>query len=239
MGKKQSLKHGLAGVLFLFAAVLFADSTDAVYIVLSQVKAADSSHLQEKGRPESFYAANKAFDGNLNTAWCEGKKDDGQEEWISAEFQPVKAGGLMILNGYASNRELYFKNNRVKDYELKVVDHKNQEFVLKGRLKDNTCGMSSAGGKMTPEEICEDQFPKDRQKQKKCVAEVKNECIMDEYQGGGEEIRFGESKCIKKITLEIKSVYKGRQFSDTCIADIRIRNSLYPIEEYKRDVCGQ
>jgi hypothetical protein len=67
-------------------------------------------------------------DGNFNTAWCEGAKDDGIGEWIEFHLKnhPGKnAGktsfsGINIANGYLKSKDTWEKNSRVKEFKMDI-----------------------------------------------------------------------------------------------------------------------
>lgn len=69
------------------------------------------------------------FDGSLQTAWCEGKPDDGIGEYVQVTFpQTVQLTGIDIVNGWAKGEEYYKQNGRVA--ELKIVSNTDQEAVV-------------------------------------------------------------------------------------------------------------
>ncbi|MCX8009337.1 MAG: hypothetical protein N3A54_06625, partial [Patescibacteria group bacterium] len=89
-----------------------------------------SSFLIEKGMPKDYYSPQKAFDGNINTAWVEGVEGDGIGEYILF-YVPIKNSrydskpakiNLSIINGYAKNEHLYKINNRVKEFCLEIYE---------------------------------------------------------------------------------------------------------------------
>ncbi len=138
----------------LWAAALYSDSVDLGHIQLKLSKTSASSTLIEKDKHESYYSANKAFDGKSGTAWCEGKNNDGIGESITAEFDPVKIYGVSALNGIGPTRTIYFKNNRIKDamFTLYLENDKTKSFKV--TFKDNACSRDLAGGKESVESFC-------------------------------------------------------------------------------------
>ena len=149
----------------VFTAMLFiclnlsGDSIDFIHITLEKSKAGASSTLAEKDKPAWYYGSDKAFDGLSETAWCEGKKDDGTGEYIYSEFEPFKTWGFTILNGFGGYRHLYFKNNRVKDFKLTLYTADGKIRIIKDKCKDDACGQALAGGKLTPEDFCQEEVP--------------------------------------------------------------------------------
>jgi len=89
-----------------------------------------SSFLIEKGKPRDYYAPEKAFDNDINTAWVEGVEGDGIGEYI---VFPINIEGsrydqndpkidMKITNGYAKNDKLFFMNNRIKKFIFEVYE---------------------------------------------------------------------------------------------------------------------
>jgi hypothetical protein len=212
-------------ILFLMSINLFGDSLDFLHVILKESKAGASSTLVEKDKPQGYYGADRAFDGLSETSWCEGKSDDGIGEYIYSEFEPAEIYGVAVLNGIGPYKHLYLKNNRVKDFRLTLFSPDGKTKVVTAKFKDNTCGQSLAGGKLTMEDFCHEQVPDyatNKNKYQKCLADKKNECIIHEYDGGGERIMLKNSMTVSKIKLEILSVYKGSKYKDTCISEFRL-----------------
>ncbi len=90
---------------------------------------ASSQFLSSEGK-ETLYDPRNAFDGKLNTSWCEGKRDDdGIGEYIILSFEnPVVLTNVAVVNGYAASDETYTGNNRVAS--LKVVSSNGYEQVI-------------------------------------------------------------------------------------------------------------
>ncbi|MCD4694484.1 hypothetical protein K8R62_03960 [bacterium] len=149
-----------------------------------------SSYLKEG---ETNYYACKAFDGDQKTAWVEGSEDGGVGEWISVPLErmsdiskfpdtclddmcskKIKINKFNIFNGFGESKELWEKNNRVK--EIKIIFNDSKEIILE---------IPDIYGYQTidlPEEITTNRF----------LAKV-----------------------------EILDVYKGSEYNDTAITEIR------------------
>ncbi len=93
----------------------------------SGVKGAASSVLE----PRSTYGPSAAFDGNFNTAWCEGIKGLGSGEWVEARDIPVvnppnskpfyyRHGliGIAFAPGVMVSPVLFKKNPRIRRIEV-------------------------------------------------------------------------------------------------------------------------
>ncbi len=77
-------------------------------------------------------------DGDVNTAWIEGKRDYGIGERITIYFDTdstvrnVPLKGIDIVNGYAKNSKVWQENSRVKS--IKILH--NDKFVFNLTLQD-------------------------------------------------------------------------------------------------------
>lgn len=244
----RSVKSGLGLFFFtLLSLGIFADSVDYVHVRTQTGAATASSVLKEPKMPYDFYQAGNAFDGKVETAWCEGKEDSGIGEWIEAKFKVRKAIGFVILNGYGKYKSKYRQNNRVRRAKVTMTLADGKIKVMELKLADNTCGWESAGGKLdSAAEACQEE-PQirnyDREsteykaRLKACVEKMQNQCGLDEYDGGGERFFFKNRLHIKGIRLEILDIYKGEKFDDTCIAEIRFLETSGNIgkDDFKRD----
>ncbi|NLF43419.1 MAG: hypothetical protein GX587_12045, partial [Bacteroidales bacterium] len=87
------------------------------------VKITSSSFLKDK---KEVYDAAKTFDGDINTAWCEGVDGFGFKEWLkfNIDFKIDKKEKkyldgnsipyVLIYPGLGRSKDLFYKNNRVK-----------------------------------------------------------------------------------------------------------------------------
>jgi hypothetical protein len=80
---------GIPFLLIATATYLFADMAGSLFFKLTSAVGKASSVLKENGQPASFYGSDKAVDYDMNTAWCEGKPDDGFGESLELTFKPV------------------------------------------------------------------------------------------------------------------------------------------------------
>jgi hypothetical protein len=66
------------------------------------------------------YGARNLTDDNDSTAWVEGSGGQGVGDYVLLEFDtPRKVRGITIRNGYAKNSDIYGKNSRVRDVEIR------------------------------------------------------------------------------------------------------------------------
>jgi len=69
--------------------------------------------------PNYDYSPEKINDKDTKTAWCEGKEDTGEGEWILLVFnQPIKIETLRIFSGFGKTEELFMENNRPRKIEI-------------------------------------------------------------------------------------------------------------------------
>ena len=78
-------------------------------------------------RQPGRYGVANLTDGDLNSAWCEGKEGDGIGESITFTFrEPRKIGRIGIVVGYAKSGNVFRSNNRV---EAVTVTMPNRDLV--------------------------------------------------------------------------------------------------------------
>ena len=189
-----------------------------------------SSALAEKGKPADFYEINKIDDediygANVRTAWVEGAKDDGIGEWViipvgtndgdtrwrfDGRFDGSGQGGklkvsLSIYNGYQQSKDLYLKNNRVKEAKISIY------------AAAFGCGQDDAFLRWNPECIYEEVI----------TVPDENYSEHDFFMPFPE--KYSTEFCELYLKLEIRSVYKGTKYSDTCISDMKA--TVYWVDE--------
>lgn len=82
-----------------------------------------SSYLNKEARYEPF----NIYDGDTSTVWVEGKKESGIGEEITIYLQsywPEKNvyKGIKIYNGYFKDKNIFYKNNRLKKAKVELSD---------------------------------------------------------------------------------------------------------------------
>jgi len=113
---------------------------------------------EENGGPDSIWATSaldnkylidNIYDGSLDFAWVEGKRDDGIGESIYFKMidnaWPLEK--IIIYNGYQKDLSLWKKNNRVKQLMLYIDDKP----VAKLNLQDVTNGQEFDVAKWFPQ----------------------------------------------------------------------------------------
>ena len=78
------------------------------------------------------YGPGNLTDGDDSTAWVEGSSGQGAGEFVVLEFDAARAvRGLSIKNGYDKSPDIYAKNSRVKDIELRFSTGDRMQATLK------------------------------------------------------------------------------------------------------------
>lgn len=96
----------------------------------------DEFTLMASSQKDNYPSIN-ALDDNLQTAWAEGVKGDGIDEWL--EFEATNnydVSGIKIINGYAKSDELYYANNRIKKIKIELPDNTVIERELEDGIPD-------------------------------------------------------------------------------------------------------
>jgi hypothetical protein len=141
------------------------------------------------------YEIKNLFDNNFNTAWVEGKRDNGIGEYIELEFKEgIYLGGIAFFNGYGKNEKLYYENNRIKKIKIKVEYFGGTNF----------------------EEVITLEDRKYNEFNKKIFT-----CFLDKIFNIGIYPDTFEKK-VKKIRITILEVYPGEKYEDTCISELYI-----------------
>lgn len=81
-----------------------------------------------------LYSVRGLIDDNPQTAWVEGKEDEGIGEWVEFIFDPIREiKTIKLINGYARSEELFKANNRVKRAE---ISFDGKRFPIEMEFKD-------------------------------------------------------------------------------------------------------
>ena len=145
------------------------------------------------------YKSNNLCDGKLETAWVEGAKGNGINEWAKinidayssrSEFTstPFSIFEVAVLSGYSKSLKTWTENNRVKKLLLVIYSpqpsfhQKNEWAVFRLNLNDV------------------DSLQ---------VFKLPHGKISANYLDG----------LMKEIWLKIEDVYKGTKYDDTCISE--------------------
>lgn len=100
-----------------------------------------SSYLPDQGKTR--YRSFNARDLKRDTAWCEGVNGPGIGEWIQFNFDEwnsysrlINTYRILIINGLAANKDIYFANNRVKKLEVEFSEGEKRIIELKDGILD-------------------------------------------------------------------------------------------------------
>ena len=195
---------------------------------------------------EVCYASDLVLDGNINTCWVEGTDSYGIGESIIIIVNSA-VDSLEIVNGFARSPALFEMNSRVKILELSFV----VAFTAPAQVTERNIWTYYAVYFPLNEIILEDSFEPQIIDLSISVEDY-DEMIMDalyifrneylhligtmEYDLGitRERILANNIEDYKEdvfkefgiagICLKIKDVYRGNEYSDTCISEVRIIN---------------
>lgn len=178
---------------------------------------ARSSALRENGKSIDLYERDKAFDNNKDTAWVEGVPSFGRNEYImtnvlirdgkfyydvnyheSKEESGIKIY-LSILNGFCKNQNLYFSNNRVKKARIVFYD------------TPISIGQDYTTIRANPIIVFE--------------KEIELEDVMEEQKfcfNLTTRVDFPFCTAALLMQLTILDVYRGTDYDDTCISEIKV-----------------
>lgn len=103
-----------------------------------------SSALAAQG--SNTYRARNLVDDQPKTAWVEGKSDNGVGEWIVVDFDQKRTPrSLTIRNGYGKSADIFSKNGRIKDIEIRLSNGKTLRRVLEDTSSSQTINLDDAG----------------------------------------------------------------------------------------------
>ncbi len=78
------------------------------------------------------YGPGHLIDENLRTAWVEGKRGQGEGEYVVVDRGKThKVGGIQIMNGYHKNGRLFRANSRVRTLRLAFSNGSSRNVQLK------------------------------------------------------------------------------------------------------------
>ena len=145
------------------------------------------------------YKSDNLCDGKLETAWVEGSKGDGINEWAKINFDayssrseftstPFSIFEIAVLPGYSKSLKTWTENNRVKKLLVVIYSpqpsfhQKNEWAVFRLYLND------------------EDSLQ---------VFKLPHSKISTNYLDGLK----------KEIWIKVEDIYKGSKYDDTCISE--------------------
>lgn len=173
-----------------------------------------SSALKESSESPDFYERDKAFDGNIETAWVEDGSGSGINEYImeyvchrdldnfNYQLSKRKNGiniSIVINNGYCKNENLFLKNNRVKRAKIILYDTPISVGQNSTKIKDKPI--------IIYENIIELKDTMDEQKFS-FIINTRDDNLF--------------SSPFIMIQLIILDVYPGTQYDNTAISEIKV-----------------
>ena len=191
-----------------------------------------SSALVEKGKSADFYEITKLSDtvedresvlfGEpvVDTAWVEGVAGDGIGEWVIVPVKPINDDvgmrlanrkiryplivHLSVFNGYQKSVDLYQKNNRVKEAKISIY------------AAAMSFGQDDAFLLWNPEVVHEETITlnDDIAVNPICYNTTEADFTFELPE------KYRNEMCELYLRLEIRSVYKGTKYSDTCICNM-------------------
>ena len=195
-----------------------------IITICEHEKAGATSTLIGNAKDPDRYEPNKLFDGDANTAWAEGSAGSGIGVQIVIAIPTpgysttLKNGAkqINIINGFASSRDLFLANNRVKDVVLALyvaVDIGEDE---------NYCSRYALNIYDTKIFRLKDTMDKQSVILDLDFANAKDfwRRSRDTYRSMGHSVFEGEYGRYLFGVLTIKSVYQGSSYNDTCISEI-------------------
>jgi hypothetical protein len=156
------------------------------------------------------YSPDKAFDKKLDTAWCEGVKDQGVGEkyyyLIGNEPSPVE-----IFSGLAKSKETFLNNSRPKEL-----------LVTLWEARGKCCSFHSGSEKPFACGVNYDQMQKLGEKVITLEDSYSYQKLIDPQDISLAPLKIGSFPYA--ISIEILSVYPGKQYKDCCISEIKSSN---------------
>jgi uncharacterized caspase-like protein len=84
-----------------------------------------------KSQQKNSYGVASLLDNSNYTAWFEGKSNDGIGEWVLVDFGELrKVDRLILKNGYNKNKEIYYKNSRIRSMRLTFSNGRKHVIAL-------------------------------------------------------------------------------------------------------------
>ena len=198
--------------------IFLVDGIEATATLSDESDEEDAS-FQRSGR----YSVRKMTDGDPATCWAVGNGGIGEKIYIIAK---PGARTIKIINGLAKSRNLFQANNRVKSFAVTAyagftsnrhVTEIGQNYVVWAFAPAATLVLKDT---MSEQSL---RFPfnwKELEKLGKSVAMESEKWArgQEEPEGFMESIRI-----VYIMRLEIKELYRGNKYNDTCISELSVK----------------
>lgn len=164
------------------------------YILEHRVNKKYIKSITASSQLKGNYTVNNLLDLDYNTAWVEGKNDDGIGEKIVIELDDYPLAAICLVNGYTKSNGTYTTNNKIKKLKIEreLVDHQDP---TKTKIETSLIGLQD----LNFNEISNDN-----------LSEMMS--VVEDYGEGFYRVR--------KITLTILEVHKGSKYPDTCVSEV-------------------
>ncbi|MBN1836658.1 MAG: hypothetical protein JW820_12460 [Spirochaetales bacterium] len=184
--------------------------------VVGSVGAGASSQLVEN-EDWGKYAPRKLFDGSKDSAWVEGVDGDGvgEQVWFTVDPGTVE---LTVTNGFARTNSLFRKNGRVRRLEASLWEAATAGIMVTelGRIYQArpASGLHalSLADSAAPQSVV---LPLDW-----AAVPEDTDRLIEEYRRDFEVPEGEDCRAEYLLCLEIREVYPGTTYQDTCIAEI-------------------
>lgn len=111
----------------------YMDMINPNLYAMSDISYAGASSVLSEA--DVIHKPNRAFDGDLSTAWVEGASGYGVGEELTVAFgKNYTISGMTIYAGYQKNEDIYYKNSRPKDITVMFGDFSVESFTLQDYL---------------------------------------------------------------------------------------------------------
>ncbi|EMM98363.1 NADase-type glycan-binding domain-containing protein [Leptospira noguchii] len=220
-------KFIILNILIFASGYAWDDEVAIIKNMHSKKKNIATSTLQ--GSDQKIYQADNTFDWDVKTAWCTGKKPEG-ESIASSAIGSSKYGNygnlkkinylyksiLVIFNGYGKSKETYYNNNRIKKATLKIYE---------ARMGD---ALSGSFFEKSPTFVFKKSFY------------FKDEPNIQLFNLDFELKDRPKEKQVDELGLFyvfiIDEVYEGKKYKDTCISELGVYGAFNEEDEnyYKK-----
>ncbi len=221
------MKKILPAVLSLLILPCFLKAEETIFLIdgieatatLADESDEEDASFQRSGR----YSVRKMTDGDPASCWAVGNGGIGEKIYILAE---PGARAITITNGLAKNKNLHQANNRVKSFTVTAY----AGFTSSGHLteigRNYVVRIFAPSAALVLKDTMVEQslkFPFNWNELKKLGKAVEKEAAdwARRQEGPGD---LKESIRVAYILrLEIKELYRGKRYNDTCISELSVR----------------
>jgi len=198
--------------------IFLVDGIEATATLSDESDEKDAS-FQRRGR----YSVRKMTDGDPATCWAVGNGGIGEKIYIL-----VKPGAraIQIVNGLAKNRNLFQANNRVKSFEVTAYAGFTSNRHVTEIGQNYVVWAFAPSAKLVLKDTMSEQslkFPfswKELERLGKTAARESENWARGEE---GPEDLMESIRIAYILRLEIKELYRGKKYNDTCISELSVR----------------